>query len=96
MAVFPFWEDSVHRLPLHVFRGNVNAVTYRDALHALFAPGLTNHSELQLLHQDNARAHVRTARITQQHLQPALSLDMAPLEHLRDELGCSLHAGLSS
>jgi hypothetical protein len=82
-------------LPLHVFRGNVNAVTYRDeVLDALVAPAFTNYPALQLFQQDNARAH--TACITQQYLHqqnivtidwPALSPDMSPIEHLWDELG---------
>lgn len=51
-------------MTLHVF-SDFYAVTYRDeVLDALVASAFTNHPDLQLLLQDNARAH--TTRIMQQ------------------------------
>ena len=83
------------RSQLHVFPGRVNGQTYRDQVLAphvmpFFAanPGVT------ILQQDNARAH--TSRVSMTFLQarnvqvlpwPALSPDMAPIEHVWDILG---------
>lgn len=83
-----------HRLPLNIFRTNVNAITYiNHVLQPLVVPAFRTHQELTLFQQDNARAH--TALRTQQYLEaenittlpwPALSPDMAPIEHVWDEI----------
>lgn len=53
-----------HLLPLHVFRASVNAVANQDViLDAFVADAFTNHLDMQLLSQDNRRAH--TAHINQ-------------------------------
>lgn len=80
---------------LHFFNGPVNAVTYRDdVLAQMVLPFLQANPNVNILQQDNARAH--TARVVRTYLQnhnvnvlpwPALSPDMAPIEHVWDELG---------
>ena len=83
-----------HRTPLHFFDNPVNANTHQGVLQNHVTPLFHQHAELQYLQQDNARPH--TARATMMYLQannipvmpwPSLSPDMAPIEHVWDELG---------
>ena len=79
---------------LHVVRGRLNAIAYRDTIvqHNVL-PFMAQH-RLRLFQQDNARPHV--ARVTldflrQQHVNtlpwPSLSPDLSPIEHVWAELG---------
>lgn len=82
------------KTPLHIFRGRVTAVAYRDeVLRPIVVPTIQNDPRLQRFQQDNARAH--TARVSATYLQqqninvlpwPALSPDMSPIEHVWDTL----------
>ena len=84
---------SATRSQLVILNGPVNAQTYQNqVLNPVVRPFIRQHCGL--LQQDNARAH--TARATQQYLQahnintiawPSLSPDLAPIEHVWDELG---------
>ena len=84
---------SATRTQLVILNGPVNAQTYQNqVLNPVVRPFIRQHGGL--LQQDNARAH--TARATQQYLQahnintiawPSLSPDLAPIEHVWDELG---------
>lgn len=87
-----------YRTPLYFFNGAVNANTYQQALQTHLVPLFAQHPELQIFQQDNARPH--TARATAVFLQannirvmpwPSLSPDMAPIEHVWDELGRRLY-----
>lgn len=79
---------------LHVVRGRINAVRYRDTiLQPLVVPFMGQH-QLRLFQQDNARPHVaRVAMdfLRQQHVDtlpwPSLSPDLSPIEHVWAELG---------
>lgn len=83
------------RTDLVVFDRNVNAQTYvNDVLAPVVVPYMNRHFQGHgTLQQDNARPH--TARLTENFLArnhinvldwPAMSPDMAPIEHLWDEL----------
>ena len=84
---------SATRTQLVILNEPVNAQTYQNqVLYPVVRPFIQQHGGL--LQQDNARAH--TARATQQYLQahnintiawPSLSPDLAPIEHVWDELG---------
>ena len=83
-----------HRTPLHFFDEPVNANTYQQVLQNHVVPLFRQQPELQFFQHDNARPH--TARATTAFLNanniavlpwPSLSPDMAPIEHIWDELG---------
>ena len=84
---------SATRTQLVILNVPVNAQTYQNqVLYPVVRPFIRQHGDL--LQQDKARAH--TARATQQYLQahnintiawPSLSPDLAPIEHVLDELG---------
>ena len=83
-----------YRTPLYFFDDPVNANTYQRVLQNHVVPLFRQHPELQFFQHDNARPH--TARATTTFLQvnniavlpwPSLSPDMAPIEHVWDELG---------
>lgn len=88
-----------HRTALHICRGRVNAVAYRDdVLQPIVVPMFRAHPQLQHFQQDNARPH--TARFSMDYLAanninvldwPAMSPDMAPIEHVWDEIGRRLY-----
>jgi len=90
-----------HRSQLHVFRQRATAVMYRDdVLHPHVVPMFAAHPQLQFFQQDNALPH--TARgsmacLTQNNINvlpwPSLSPDMAPIEHVWDEIGRRIAAG---
>lgn len=83
------------RTPLVIIDGNLTARRYIDeVLETTYLPFRTEHPEIRILQQDNARPH--TARITTAYLQqhnvevlpwPAYSPDLSPIEHLWDQLG---------
>ena len=93
---------TFHRTDLVILNRNVNAQTYvDDVLHPVAIPFLRRHFPRgQCIYQhDNAPAH--RARLTNDFLQqnnvrcmdwPALSPDMAPIEHIWDELGRRVYA----
>lgn len=93
-----------HRSPLYIFPGNVNAAAYINLLRTHVVPLFRQHPhQLHVLQHDNARSH--TARATAEFLEqsginvlpwPALSPDMAPIEHIWDELGRRISHGRRS
>ena len=93
--------SSEHRTPLHVFQGTVTGQRYRDeVLLPVVVPFFQEHQDLDTFQHDNARAH--TSRVAVASLEeaniavmpwPALSPDMAPIEHAWDELGRRVHNG---
>lgn len=92
-----------YRTPLYFFDQHVNANTYQQVLQNHIVPLFGQHPELQVFQHDNARPH--TARATTAFLEennidvlpwPSLSPDMAPIEHVWDELGRRLFRGRPS
>ena len=89
-----------HRTRLHVFRQRVTAIVYRDqVLKQHLAPLFHAQRQLRIFQQDNARPH--TARVSMNFLGanniavlpwPSLSPDMAPIEHVWDEIGRQIYA----
>ena len=86
---------SAHgRTPLHVLRGRVTAVNYTDeVLRNHVIPHMAANPRLRTFQQDNARPHIARhsmAFLQQHHVDvlpwPALSPDLAPIEHLWDEM----------
>ena len=73
----------------------MNAINYRDeVLQPIVVPVFQAHPHLHVFQQDNVRPH--TVRVSMQFLAasaisvlpwPAGSPDMAPIEHVCDELG---------
>ena len=84
-----------HRAQLHVFRQRVNAAVYQnDVINNHVVPFFAVQPRVRLLHQDNARPHTAwaTQALLAQHniptlLWPAVTPDMAPIEHVWDEIG---------
>jgi hypothetical protein len=84
-----------YKTALHFYDRSLNAQRYRDnMLTPLVAPMFQTHRDLRVYQQDNARPHM--ARISVDFLHnanirvmpgPALSPDLAPIEHVWDELG---------
>ena len=85
---------STGRTPLVVINGHLNAVRYRDEIilpYVIpFVQGQQCHIKLQ---QDNARPHVAWVVrdcLAQQNIDvlpwPAVSPDLAPIEHVWDEM----------
>lgn len=84
-----------YKTAMHFCDRSLNAQRYRDSiLTPLVAPMFQTHPDLRVYQQDNARPH--TARISMDFLNnanirvmpwPALSPDLAPIEHVWDELG---------
>ena len=83
------------RTPLHVIQGTLTGLRYRDEIvQPLIQPALRAIGNQAVLQDDNARPH--RARVVDAYLQqvgiirmewPARSPDLAPIEHLWDELG---------
>lgn len=83
------------RTPLYVIRGSLTGQRYRDEIvRPLIQPALLGLGAGAVLQDDNARPH--RARVVDDYLQqhgiarmewPARSPDLAPIEHLWDELG---------
>lgn len=86
------------RTPLHVIDGNLTGLRYRDEiLRPIVLPCLQRIGGAAVLQDDNARPH--RARVVTDFLRqhnitrmdwPAYSPDMAPIEHLWDQLGLRL------
>lgn len=83
-----------HRTPLQVIVGNINAVRYRDEIvRPLVLPFLQRIGQGAVFQDDNARPHrgrvvtdfLRQNNVTRMEW-PAYSPDMAPIEHLWDQL----------
>ena len=91
------WAGICHdgRTQLQIVQGTLNAIKYRDdILDPIVLPFLPQRNVDHVFQHDNARCHV--ARVCQELLNqnyicvlpwPALSPDLAPIEHLWDELG---------
>lgn len=83
------------RTPLVLVEGNLNAQRYRDeVLRPHVVPFIRGQARHMTLQQDNARPHVaRVAMdfLRQENVQvmewPAMSPDLAPIEHVWDEMG---------
>ena len=83
-----------HRTPLQRIQGNLTGQRYRDEiLQPVCVPTLQAIGQNAILQDDNARPH--RARVVTEYLQqqqirtlpwPAYSPDLAPIEHLWDEL----------
>ena len=93
--------SSEHRTLLHVFQGTVTGLRYRDEVLVPFVvPFFEDHQDLATFQHDNARAHtsrVAVACLEEANIEvmqwPALSPDMAPIEHAWDELGRRIRNG---
>jgi hypothetical protein len=91
------WAGICHddRTQLKIVQGTLNAIKYRDdILNNIVLPFLHQRSFDYVFQHDHARCHV--ARVCQHFLNQnhirvlpslALSPDLAPIEHLWDELG---------
>ena len=89
-------ESSVHNsTPLYVVQGNLTGIRYRGKISRPFViPALRQIGAVSVLQDDNARSH--RARLVNDFLNhigivrmdcPALSPDLAPIEHAWDEFG---------